>query len=58
MWTAIWKGSGLMVDERTDLCRGANSDVIVTDIRRRGEKIMGIVNVYDEKDTQSGERHA
>jgi len=58
VWTAIRKGSGLVVDERTDLSRGANNDVIVTDVRRRGEKITRIVNVCDQKDTQSGERPA
>ena len=52
---AIRKGSGLVVDERTDLSRGANDDVIVTDVRRGGEKITRIVNVYDQRDTQSGE---
>jgi hypothetical protein len=31
VWTAIWKGSGLMVDQRTDLSRGANDDVIAPD---------------------------
>jgi len=36
VWTVIQKGSGLEVDERTDLNRGANHDVIVTDVRRRG----------------------
>ena len=55
---AIQKGSGLVVDEWTDLSRGANDDVIVTDIRRRGEKITRIVNIYDQRDTQSGERQA
>jgi len=58
VWTAIRKGSGLVVDERTDLRRGAHDDVIVTDVRRRGEKITRIVNVYKQRDTQSGERQA
>jgi len=57
-WTAIRRGSSLLVDERTDLSRGANDDVIATDVRRRGETITRIVNVYDQKDTQSGERPA
>jgi hypothetical protein len=56
VWTAILKGSGLVVEERTDLSRGANNDVIATDIRRRGEKVTRIVNIYDQKDSQSGER--
>lgn len=47
-----------MVDELTDLGRGANINVKVTDVRRRGEKIMRIVNVYDQRDTQLGERQS
>jgi len=38
-----------VVDEQTDLSRGANEDVIATDVRRRGERIMRIVNVYDQR---------
>jgi hypothetical protein len=48
----------LVVDERTDLSRGANEVVIATDIRRSGERITRIVNVYDQKNTHSGERPA
>jgi len=58
VWTAIQRGSGLVVDERMDLSRGANDNVIATDVRRRKETITRIVNVYDRKDTQSGERSA
>jgi hypothetical protein len=58
VWTAIRKGSGLVADERTDLRRGANNDDIGTDVRRREEKITMIVNVNDQKDTQSRERPA
>ena len=47
-----------MVDERTDLSRGANDDVIATNVRRRGENITRIVNIYDQEDTQSRERPA
>jgi hypothetical protein len=47
-----------VVDERTDLSRGANEDVIATDGRRRGERTTRIVNVYDQKNTHSGERPA
>jgi len=54
IWTAMRKGSGLVVDEQTDLSRGANDDVIPTDIRRRGQKITRIVNVSDQRDGQSG----
>jgi hypothetical protein len=45
-------------DDLTDLSRGANDDVIATDIRKRGEKITRIVNVYDQRDGQLGERLA
>jgi len=58
VWTAIQRGSGLVVDERTDSSRGANNYVIVPDVRKRGEKITRIVNVYDPRDTQSGESQA
>jgi hypothetical protein len=56
VWTAIRKRSSLVVDERTDLCRWANDDVIATDVRRRGQTITNIVNNYDEKDPGAGER--
>jgi len=43
-----------VVDQRTDVSRGANDDVITTDVRGRGEMIMRIVNVNDHRDMQSG----
>jgi hypothetical protein len=55
---AIRKGGGVVLDERTDLSRGANNDVIVTDVRRRRLKIKRIDNVYNQKVTQSGESPA
>jgi hypothetical protein len=58
VWTAIRGGSCLVVHERTDICRGANDVVIATDVRRRWETITRIVNIYDQKETQSGERPA
>jgi hypothetical protein len=42
---AIWTGCCLVIDEQTDLCSGANENVITTDVRRRGERIMRILNV-------------
>jgi len=56
VWTAILKGSGLVVDEQTELSIGDNDDVIATDVKRRGENITRIINIYNQKDTQSGER--
>jgi len=58
VWTAVRKGSGLATDERTHLSRGANDDVMVTDVRRRGENMTRIINVYDQRDVQTGERRA
>jgi len=45
-----------VVHEWTDLSRGANDDVIATDVRRRREMITRIINIYAQQDTQSGER--
>jgi hypothetical protein len=58
VWMAIRNGSGLVVNAWTDLSRGANDDVIGSDVRRRGEKMMRIVNVYAQRDEQSGEKPA
>jgi hypothetical protein len=58
VWTAGRKGSGHATDERTDLSRGSNDDVMVTDIKRRGEKMTRIINVYDQRVEQTGERRA
>jgi len=33
--TAVGKGSGLATDKRTDLSRGANDNVMLTDVKRR-----------------------
>jgi len=58
VWMAVRKGTGFAVDERLDLSEGDNDDVIVTGVRRRGEKVPIIVNIHDQKDTQSRERPA
>jgi hypothetical protein len=58
VWTAVRKGSGLGTDERTDLRRGANDDPMVTDVKRRGEMMMRMINVYNQRDIQTGERWA
>jgi len=55
---AVRNGSGLAVDERTDLKKSGYHDVIVTDVRTRGEKVTRNVNIYNPKDTQSRERPA
>jgi len=56
VWPAVHKGSRLATDKPTDLSRGANDDVMVTDVKRRGEKITWIINVYNQRDVQTGER--
>ena len=38
VWMAIRKGSGLVVDEPTDISRGANDNNIATAVRSRGQK--------------------
>jgi hypothetical protein len=47
-WTVIREGSDLVVDEGTDLSRGANNNVIVTNVRKSGGKITRIINFYDQ----------
>jgi hypothetical protein len=47
-----------VVDERADLRRGVNNNVIATDIRRREGRIAKIVYVYDQSNTQLGDRPA
>jgi len=58
VWTAVCKGCGLATNQQTDLSRGANDNVIVSDVRRRGEKIMRIINIYDQSDMQTRARQA
>ena len=48
----------MVVDEGMDISRGANDNVIATDVRRRREMITRIVNIKDQKNTHSGEKPA
>jgi hypothetical protein len=50
------EGSALVVDEPTDLSRGANDDVFATEVRSRADKITRIVSIYDHHDALSRER--
>jgi len=52
----VRNGSGLATDERTDLSRGTNDDVIVTDVKRRGEKTTMVINIYDQREVHTRER--
>jgi len=38
VWTAVRKGSGLATDERSDLSRCANDDVMVTDVKEEEKR--------------------
>jgi len=58
VWTAVCMGSGLATDERTDLSRGANDNVMVTDVKTRGERMTRIINLYDQRHVQTGVRWA
>jgi len=56
VWMAVHKGSGHATDDQTDLSRAAHDDVMVTHVKRRGEKMTRIINVYDQTDVQTAER--
>jgi len=56
LWMAVRKRSGRTTDECTVLTRGPHDDIMVTDMKRIGEMITRIINVYDQKDVQTGER--
>ena len=58
VWTVVSKGSSLTTNERIDLSRNAGDDIIVVDIKRRGEKMIRIVNISDQKAREIGERPA
>jgi len=54
--TVISEGSCLVDQDESDLLKVANNDVIVTHVRRRGEKTTRMVNVWHQTDALSGER--
>ena len=44
--------------ERTVLSRGENDDVIVTTVKRRGENMTRVINIYDQSDVRTRKRKA
>jgi hypothetical protein len=46
----------MATDSWTDPSRGTNNDVIVTYIRRRVEKMIRVITIYDERDVRTRER--
>jgi hypothetical protein len=55
---ALCKGSGLVVDETMCFSTGSYNNVIVAQVKGRVGNIMSIVNIYDQRDTQTGVRYA
>ena len=47
-----------MTDQRAVLSRGANDNVIVTDVKGRGARMMSMIHIYDQSEMQTGVRQA
>jgi len=56
VWTAVCKRSGLATDQQPHLSRGANNDLVVTDVQRRREKMTGMINIYDQNAVRTEDR--
>jgi len=55
IWNVVRQGNGLATDQRTELSRGANDDVMVTDVKGRTEKMTRIINICYRRDILTGE---
>jgi hypothetical protein len=53
---AVRKGSGHTTKGQTNLSKNAGDDLIVVNIKRKGEKMIRIVNVYDQRARETCER--
>jgi len=49
VWTAARKGSSLRTNEQSEFSKNAGHDIIVINIKSRGEKMIRIVNIYDQR---------
>jgi len=49
------KASGLTTNQRTDLSKHTLDDTLGVDITRRGEKMIKIVNIYNQRARETGE---
>lgn len=49
VWMAVHRGSGLTMNERTDFSNNADDNIIVVDIKRRGKKMIRIINIYIQR---------
>jgi hypothetical protein len=54
----VRKGSSFATNQRTNLSRNALGDIIVVDIKRWGLKMTRIVNIYNQRQGETGERPA
>jgi hypothetical protein len=52
----VCKGSGFAPNKWTDLSNKAAGDIILVDIKRRGEKMTMIVIIYDQREGETEER--
>lgn len=55
-WSVVPKGSSLTMTQRTDLSKNAGDNVIDVDINMMGEKMIRIINIYDLRVREPGER--
>jgi hypothetical protein len=58
VWTAVHKGSGLTMNDPTKLTMNVDDDVIVVNIKRKGENAIRIVNLDDQIPKETGDRSA
>jgi len=55
VWAAVRMGSGIATNKRTDLNKNRLGDLIVVDIKTRGEKMAMTLNIYDLGEGETGE---
>jgi hypothetical protein len=54
----VHKWSGVAINKQTHLSKNTVGDVIVVDINRWGEIMIRIVNIYYQREAETGERPA
>lgn len=58
VWTSPCNGRGLTTNKQTDLTKNTGDYLIGIDIRRKLETMILIVNIYDHRAREAGERPA
>jgi len=56
VWTMVCKGSNCTMNWRTELGKNAGNDSIVVDINTLAENIIMIINIFNQRATETGER--